>query len=316
MVKLTRLRVGIAAAVATAVVSTAAGVYAADPSSGTFTMSQGSSLNLACPNALSNGNVAANSETVDCAPTPPPPTCADGTGVVFTGTAVHSRWPAGYSNSNYVDNNMWSASAGPQTLNVCSLHAFFTVSNQVSNGGSVETYANVCGCTFNDDRTPASMANLSSAFSEGADPTLGEWNAGYDMWSDNNPGVWKWDNEVMIDNEQGGHPEDRPYPAGSTAVTIDGVAYHAGHNITGTAADGGNKTFTYFLRDSYVKSGSVNIKDFYAWLAAVGWVPAQTYMVGIGYGIEVSATQSSPGVQGAQRFDVSGYTLTSDEDNI
>lgn len=43
-------------------------------SSGTFALAPGTSLKLTCGNALSNGSVAAKSETVTCAATPPPPT--------------------------------------------------------------------------------------------------------------------------------------------------------------------------------------------------------------------------------------------------
>jgi hypothetical protein len=67
--------VGTVAGVVAAVVSlTITGAFGANQSAGTYTMAPGVNLDISCPNALSNANVAANSETVQCAnPTTPPP---------------------------------------------------------------------------------------------------------------------------------------------------------------------------------------------------------------------------------------------------
>jgi hypothetical protein len=46
---------------------TITGAFAASQSVGTYSMAPGENLDISCPNALSNANVAANSETVQCA---------------------------------------------------------------------------------------------------------------------------------------------------------------------------------------------------------------------------------------------------------
>ena len=40
----------------------------------------------------------------------------------------------------WVNNDAWSGSHGPQTLNVCNQSSWYATSNQPNNGGAVETY--------------------------------------------------------------------------------------------------------------------------------------------------------------------------------
>ncbi len=54
-------------AVMGAVVMVASGAFAAHANTGTLALQPDTDLNVTCPNALSNTNVAANSETVNCA---------------------------------------------------------------------------------------------------------------------------------------------------------------------------------------------------------------------------------------------------------
>ena len=105
----------------------------------------------------------------------------------------------------------------------------------------------------------------------------------------------------MIQNATHEHGEDIPYPAGSVAVTIDGVAYHALRASPG---------FIVLLNDTYIYSGSVNLLHVFAWLASQGWVTLTDSFSMIGYGVEISVTESSAGVQGPERFDFTDWSLT------
>ena len=60
---------------------------------------------------------------------------------------VHLKRPGATDNTDpgpvenwWVNNDAWSGSHGPQTINVCSSTSWFAVSNQPNNGGQVETY--------------------------------------------------------------------------------------------------------------------------------------------------------------------------------
>ncbi len=104
----------------------------------------------------------------------------------------------------------------------------------------------------------------------------------------------------MIQNATHGHGEDIPYPAGSVPTTIDGVAYHALRS---------SSTFIVLLNDTYIYAGGVNILHVFRWLASQGWVSLTDTFSMIGYGVEISVTESSPGVQGPERFDFTEWSL-------
>jgi hypothetical protein len=204
------------------------------------------------------------------------------------------KWPS--SGDPYVNNNAWNtAEAGPETISVCGLGSWYVVSNQpdlASDHGSVKSYPSVCKCDFSSTKAISAYTDVSGTFAMSI-PQMGEWDAGYDIFTGS--GV-----EVMIQNATHNHPEDIPSPAGSIPVTIDGVAYHALKV---------SSTFIVLLNDTYILSGSVNILHVFNWLASQSWVTLTDSFSMIGYGVEISVTESSPGVQGQERFDLTEWTL-------
>jgi hypothetical protein len=138
-----------------------------------------------------------------------------------------------------------------------------------------------------------SFQNITSTFGVSI-PALGEWDAGYDIWTNN------WADELMIQNDTHEHPED-PAPSGSVPVTIDGVQHNALQ---------ASSTFKVLIMNNYVSSGSVNILHIFQWLESKGWMKTSDTLTAIGYGVEVSVTESSPGVQGPERLNVSNFSLT------
>jgi hypothetical protein len=224
-----------------------------------------------------------------------PVTSQSCTNPVFTSSDPQGKWPA--NGEPYVNNNVWNtAEAGPQTIYVCGLNSFYIISNQkdlANDQGSVKSYPGVCKCDLSSTKTISSYTNVTSSFAESM-PAMGEWDAGYDIFTGSGE-------EIMIQHQTHNHPEDIPFPSGSTAVTIDGVAYHA------LQVDSG---FVVLLNDKQVTSGTVNILHVFQWLISKGWVKSNDTFDMIGYGVEISTTESSPGVQGQERFDVTNWSLT------
>ena len=174
----------------------------------------------------------------------------------------------------WVNNDAWSGSHGPQTINVCSQSTWYAVSDQTDNGGQIETYPDTeydVGGRNNPSTTPISgFSSITSTFSE-AYPSAGGWDAAYDLWTDN------WTNETMIWNQWAG---DNAYWAEcannevsggcgtepGVALTLGGVPYHFlangpthanGTPIPCTAANESKCEYMFF-RDSQVSTGSVD----------------------------------------------------------
>lgn len=208
---------------------------------------------------------------------------------IFTSSAQQGRWPS--TGSTYVNNNVWNTQeAGPQTIYVCGYNSFYVVANQpnlANDQGSVKSYPSTCNCGFN--QAMSTFHGINSTFGDSA-PYMGEWNAAYDIFMSSGQ-------EIMIDNDQNNHGTG--IQQGGTPATIDGVNYHVIHSGT-----------IYFLRDSNVQSGSINFLDFYNWIVAQGWDTMSDKLNLFGYGIEISYTDSSPGVAGQERFDITDFSVT------
>ncbi|HUB93105.1 MAG TPA: hypothetical protein VMB52_01235 [Verrucomicrobiae bacterium] len=222
------------------------------------------------------------------------------------------------SDTWWVNNDAWSGSHGPQTINVCSQSSWYAVSNQPDNGGQVETYPDteydVGGRSTPSTKTIAQWNSITSTFSE-AYPSAGSWDAAYDLWTDN------WTNETMIWNqwtgsedywgscaEPGSSQNDCVGPRGasnnSQAATLDGVAYHflaLGSNCS--AATEANCEYIFF-KDSQVASGSVNILAAWQWEVANGYAKSSDVPTQMEYGVEVCSTS------GSETFPMTGLTFS------
>jgi len=245
-----------------------------------------------CPptSTPSGSQPTSNSEggTPTSAPAPTTPvTSSSCTNPVWSSSDANGTWNSGVYE---VQNDAWNGDHGPQTIYACSYNNFYALSNQTNTGGEVKTYPDT-GEVFNDAKTVGAYTNIISTFAE-AIQQQGEWDAAYDIWTN------KWGNELMIWNDTHNHPEIPP--SGSEAVTIDGVAYHVWQN---------GSTYTAFMRDTKVQSGSVNILDVFKWLESKGWMKTSDTLTAIEYGVEVSVSESSPGVQGQQKFPITNFSL-------
>jgi len=213
----------------------------------------------------------------------------------------------------WVNNDAWSGSHGPQTINVCNQSSWYAVSNQPNNGGQVETSPDteydVGGRDNPSTKTIAQWNSITSTFTE-AYPSAGSWDAAYDLWTDN------WSNETMVWNQWTG-TEDfwgncaEPGPdqntcgeAPSVAATIDGVAYHFLALGTNCTAANESSCELIFFRDNQVSAGSVDILAIYQWEVAHDYAKTTDVPTQLEYGVEVCSTT------GAETFPMNGLTFS------
>jgi hypothetical protein len=190
----------------------------------------------------------------------------------------------------WVNNDAWSGSHGPQTIDVCNQSSWYAVSNQPNIGGQVETYPDteydVGGRNSQSTKPISGWHSITSTFSE-ADPTgVGGWDAAYDLWLNN------WSTEIMIWNEWSGAQSYWPGQA-TTSVTLGGVPY--------TFVNNGGELM--FFRTTQVKSGSVDILAALNWLVSQGLVKSSDVPTQLEYGVEVCYTS------GSETFPMTGLTF-------
>ena len=160
-----------------------------------------------------------------------------------------------------------------------------------SGSQSVKTYPNV----HRDFSSPAisSLKSVSSTFAE-SEPNgaPGTYENAYDIWLNGiaNPGGGS--DEVMIWNENHGQ-----IPGGSPqgSVTFDG------HSFTVWKGDG---NYFAFVANSTFTSGTLNLLAFFKYLMDKGWVPGNSTLSEVCYGVEVVNTT------GAQEtFNVTNFSV-------
>jgi hypothetical protein len=189
----------------------------------------------------------------------------------------------------WVNNDAWSSSHGPQTVNVCSQSSWYAVSDQPNNAGAVETYPDTeydVGGRNSLSTEPISHFNsITSTFSEGY-PSAGSWDAAYDLWLNN------WSIEIMIWNQWAGSQAYWPGIASQT-LTLDGVPYRFYKN-------GGE---LMLFRASQTTSGSVDILAALQWLVSKGYVSSSDVPTQLEYGVEIASTS------GSETFPLNGLTF-------
>jgi hypothetical protein len=202
----------------------------------------------------------------------------------------------------WVNNDAWSGTHGPQTINVCSNSSWYATSTQPNDGDQVETYPDTeydVGGREHQSTIPISGWNsITSTFDE-SDPMNGgdSWDAAYDLWTDN------WKHETMIWNQWAGGQgywadcangaHNCPSGGDPQALMLGGVPYHF-------FANGAE---LMFFRDNQVSSGSVDILAAYQWEVAHGFASAGDIPTQIEYGTEISYTT------GQETFNVTGLSV-------
>jgi hypothetical protein len=244
--------------------------------------------------------------TVATASNPPAPG-GNCTNPAYSSTEASGTDPIDSAGFWWVNNDAWSGSHGPQTINVCNQSSWDAVSDQPDVQGQVETYPDTeydVGSRNSLSTEPISQFNsITSTFSE-AYPSAGSWDAGYDLWTNN------WSNETMIWNQYAGG-QAFWYSQG-TPVTIDGVQYHFVDNgncqpVQCPASQGGGPSDhdeLMFIMSNQETSGAVNLLGIFQWEVANGYANASDMPTQLEYGVEICSTS------GTETFPMTGLTFS------
>ena len=226
-------------------------------------------------------------------PSPSPrPTSAGGGGScahpAFTTSAQFGMWNL---SPYFVANDMWNAGAGSvsQTLSACSFSDWY-VTATASGGGTVLTYPDSHLDLDNSPRI-SSLSSVTSTFAD-TNPNTGTYEDAYDIWLNGIADPGAGSDELMIwTNNHGQTPGGSPM----ATVTIGGQSWTAWK---------GNGGYMAFVANSNVSSGTVNLLAFFQWVIAKGWVPADSTLSQVDYGVEICSTNGVPATFSFSNFSV------------
>ena len=223
---------------------------------------------------------------------------SEATGTINTDPGPLEYW--------WVDNDAWSGSHGPQTINVCSNSSWYAVSNQTNVQGQVETYPNteydVGGRNnpgYPSTKPISAYTSITSTFDESFPTTGNSIDSAYDLWTNN------WSNETMIWNQYTGtqtywsncaaNPATSVANCGyqSYAVNLGAVPYHV-LNLGGEVI---------FFRDTQVAAGSVDLLAAFNVEVIMGWAKSTDAPTQLEYGVEICSTP------GPQTFPLNNITF-------
>jgi hypothetical protein len=253
----------------------------------------------ASPSPSGTSSPTAGSPTPATSPSPTPPSASPAptptsvgrgacTNPGFTTSAQFGTWDL---SPYFVTNDMWNAGAGnvSQTLSACSF-SDWKVTATASGGSGVLTYPD----SHLDVANTPEISSLSSVTSTFADtgPNTGTYEDAYDIWLNGVADPSGGSDELMIwTNNHGQTPGGSPM----ATVTIGGQAWTAWK---------GNGGYMAFVANSNVTSGSLNLLAFFQWIIAKGWVPADSTLSQVDYGVEICSTDGAPAT-----FSFSGFSV-------
>jgi hypothetical protein len=190
----------------------------------------------------------------------------------------------------FVYNNMWGVAGYQvsQTLYACSYSNWYVVATMNNNNGDghVKTYPD----SQKDFSSPriSGLSSITSTFAE-TSPGTGIYEDAYDIWL--NGIASSGSTEVMIWNEN-----HHQVPAGSVqgTVSFDGRSY--------TVWRGGS--YIAFAANSNFTSGTMNLLEFFKWLMTKGWIPGNSTLAQVCYGVELVSTNGAPATFSFSNFSV------------
>jgi hypothetical protein len=193
----------------------------------------------------------------------------------------------------YVHNNMWnSAKYSPCTSTLrARSHDDWQVVTRMNNkkgDGAVKTYPNV---HKDYGRVPiGSFESLTSRFAE-TSPRVGIYNVAYDLWI--NGIATKGCTEIMIWTEN-----FNQVPGGTYAqdVTFGGRRYKAYKTENGG--------YIAFVAAENFASGTVDLLEIMKWSTAKGWLPADSTVSQICFGVEIVSTDDADATFRVRAFSI------------
>ena len=192
----------------------------------------------------------------------------------------------------FVYNDMWGISgySVSQTLSACSYSNWYVTAtmNNDNGDGHVKTYPN----SHRDwDSEPAisALQSVTSTFAE-TSPGTGIYEDAYDIWLNGiaNSGS----TEVMIWTENHGQ-----VPTGNQVetVTLDGRSW----------AVWKGSSYIAFVAGSNFTAGTMNLLTFFQWIMGQGWIPGNSTLGQVDYGVELVSTNGVPATFSFSDFSVS-----------
>ena len=262
-------RAGLIATAAVCVVAAAGGLAAA-----TFTGAGRGGATAGMPQVAASPEAAAMPKTTT-EPTPPgTTTCAHPS---FVTSAQFGMWNlAPY----FVGNDMWNSDGYQvtQTLYACSYSNWYVVAtmNNDSGNAAVKTYPDAQK-DFSEPRI-SSLKSVTSTFAE-TSPGTGIYEDAYDIWL--NGIASSGSTEVMIWTE---NHHQRPGGSIQGTATVDGRSYTVWRK----------GSYIAFVASSSFTSGTMNLLGFFTWVMAKGWMPANSTLSAVDYGVELVSTNNVP----------------------
>ena len=185
-----------------------------------------------------------------------------------------------------VNNNMWNAAAGPQTITAYDWNRWFVMSDQPGTGDNdgVKTYPDT---QMHVGISMADVPNINTSWKV-ATPSAGgvgtgkgkQWNAAYDIWLNG------FKSEIMVWTNWNANWQYWYNKYVGEQVTLDGVEYYVYHKpASGTSASG-----IWFIRKAGTNEGSMNLKPLLDWSKNKGWLAATDKLEHIEYGFEIMYT--------------------------
>ena len=209
---------------------------------------------------------------------------------VFTTSDRNGGWAnAGY----YVHNNMWnSAEYSPctQTLHAWSFDRWHVVArmNNSTNDGAVKTYPNV---HKDYNRVPiASLDALTTTFAA-TSPQVGIYNFAYDIWINGiaSPGC----TEIMIWTENFNQTPGGRY-------VQDATFGHRTYHVYRRA----DNSYIAFVPTANFTSGTLDLLEIANWTIAQGWLPPQSTLNQICFGVEIVSTNDADATFAVTTFSI------------
>ena len=200
------------------------------------------------------------------------------TNPVFVTSDPNGGWSDG---GYYIHNNMWNSASYQcaETLYACSYHNWYVVANMNNNNGdgAVKTYPNV---HMDYNNVPiSSFKTITSTFSE-TSPHVGIYDVAFSIWT--NGVATNGSTEFMIWTEN-----YNQVPAGSlaTTATLGGVTY----NVYKTSNNG----YIAFVPTVVFTSGTLDVLEILNWTISKGWLPANSTLGQLDFGVEIVSTNST-----------------------
>ena len=191
----------------------------------------------------------------------------------------------------FVYNDMWGISgySVSQTLSACSYGNWYVTAtmNNDNGDGHVKTYPN-SHRDWDSEPSISSLQSVTSTFAE-TSPGTGIYEDAYDIWL--NGIADSGSTEVMIWTENHGQ-----VPAGNqvATVTLDGRSW-------AVWKDG---SYIAFVAGSNFTSGTMNLLTFFQWIMSQGWIPGNSTLGQVDYGVELVSTNGVPAT-----FSFSNFTV-------